>query len=45
MTIEEWKTLVEPSEELNTVILEEECPEKTIRIGANLSPLMKESIV
>uniref|UniRef100_A0A2N9F878 Uncharacterized protein n=1 Tax=Fagus sylvatica TaxID=28930 RepID=A0A2N9F878_FAGSY len=45
MTIEERKTLVEPSEELNKVILEEECPEKTTRIGANLSPPMKESIV
>jgi hypothetical protein len=45
MTIEERKTLVEPSEELNTVILEEECPEKSTRISANLSPQMKESIV
>jgi hypothetical protein len=45
MTIEERKTLVEPSEELNKVILEEECPEKTTRIGANLSPSMKGSIV
>jgi hypothetical protein len=34
-----------PSEELNTVILEEECPEKTTRIGTNLPLPMNESIV
>jgi hypothetical protein len=38
MTIEERKTLVEPSEELDTVILEEECPEKSTGIDADLSP-------
>jgi hypothetical protein len=38
MTIEERKTLVRPSEELNTVSLEEEYPEKTTRIIANLPP-------
>jgi hypothetical protein len=41
MTIEERKTLVEPSEELNTVILDEEHPEKSTRIGVNLPPLNK----
>uniref|UniRef100_A0A2N9HFX3 Retrotransposon gag domain-containing protein n=1 Tax=Fagus sylvatica TaxID=28930 RepID=A0A2N9HFX3_FAGSY len=41
MTIEERKTLVEPSEELNTVILNEEHPEKSTRIGVNLPPLNK----
>jgi hypothetical protein len=45
MTIEEQKTLVEPSKELNTVILDEEHPEKSTRIGINLSPQMRESIV
>ena len=45
MTIEERKTLVEPSEELDIVILEEECPEKSTRIDADLSPQMRDSIV
>ena len=41
MTIEERKTLVEPLEELNTVILDKEHPEKSTRIGVNLPPLNK----
>ena len=45
MTIKERKSLVKPSEELNTVSLEEGRPKKTTRIGANLPPPMKESIV
>uniref|UniRef100_A0A2N9GGQ7 Reverse transcriptase/retrotransposon-derived protein RNase H-like domain-containing protein n=1 Tax=Fagus sylvatica TaxID=28930 RepID=A0A2N9GGQ7_FAGSY len=45
MTIEEQKTLVKPSEELDTINLEEECPEKATKVGANLLPQMKESIV
>uniref|UniRef100_A0A2N9EL99 Uncharacterized protein n=1 Tax=Fagus sylvatica TaxID=28930 RepID=A0A2N9EL99_FAGSY len=45
MTIEEQKTLVEPSEELNTIILDDEHPEKSTRIGANLTPQTRESII
>jgi hypothetical protein len=45
MTIEEQKPLFEPSEELNTVILDEEHPEKSTRIGVNLSPQIRELIV
>jgi hypothetical protein len=36
MTIEEQKTLVKPSEELDTIGLENGSPEKTTKIGANL---------
>jgi hypothetical protein len=45
MMIEERKTLVEPSEELNTVSLEEDHPKKTTKIGANLPLQVKESTV
>ena len=45
MTIEEQKTLFEPSEELNIVILDEEHPEKLTRIGVNLYPQIRELIV
>jgi hypothetical protein len=45
MIIEEPKTLVEPSEELNTIILDEEHPKKSTRIGVNLSPQIRESII
>jgi hypothetical protein len=45
MTIEERKTLVEPSEELSTIILDNEHPEKSTRIGANLAPQTRESII
>jgi hypothetical protein len=45
MTIEERKILVELSEELNTIILDEEYPEKSTRIGVNLPPQIKESII
>jgi hypothetical protein len=45
MMIEERKTLVEPSEELNTVSLEEDHPEKTTKIRANLPLQVKESTV
>jgi hypothetical protein len=38
MTIEERKNLVEPSEELNTIILDEKHPEKSTKIGINLHP-------
>uniref|UniRef100_A0A2N9HQ17 Reverse transcriptase RNase H-like domain-containing protein n=1 Tax=Fagus sylvatica TaxID=28930 RepID=A0A2N9HQ17_FAGSY len=45
MTIEERKTLVKSSEVLDMIRLEERHPEKTTRVGANLSPQMKESII
>ena len=45
MTIEERKTLVEPLEELSTIILDDERPEKSTRIGANLTPQTRESII
>lgn len=45
MTIEERKILVEPSEELETIALQEGCPEKTTRIGANLSPPVRDLII
>jgi hypothetical protein len=45
MTIEERKTLVEPSEEPNAIVLDDEHPEKSTRIGANLSPQTRKSIV
>ena len=37
MTIEERKTLVEPSEELSTIILDDESLDKSTRIGANIT--------
>jgi hypothetical protein len=45
MTIEERKTLVKPSEELDTISWKMGSPEKTTRIGANLPPQMKESLI
>jgi hypothetical protein len=45
ITIEEQKTLVKPSEELDTIRLEEGHPEKTTRIGANLPSQIKESLI
>uniref|UniRef100_A0A2N9EL41 RNA-directed DNA polymerase n=1 Tax=Fagus sylvatica TaxID=28930 RepID=A0A2N9EL41_FAGSY len=45
MTIEEHKILVKPSEELDTIELEDGHPERTTKIGANLPPKMKESLV
>ena len=45
ITIEERKILVKPSEELDTIKLEDGHPEKTTKIGANLPPNMKESLV
>jgi hypothetical protein len=45
MTIEEQKILVKPSEELETIELEDGHPERTTKIGANLPPKMKESLV
>jgi hypothetical protein len=45
MTIEERKITVKSSEELNMVKLEDEHPERTTRIGADLSPRMKESLI
>ena len=38
MTIEERKILVKPSEELDTIKLEDGHPEKTTKIGVNLPP-------
>ena len=45
MTIEEQKTLGKPSGELDTIGLEDERPERTTKIGADLPPKMKESLV
>ena len=45
MTIEERKILVKSSEELDTIELEDGHPEKTTKIGANLPPKMKESLI
>ena len=45
MTIEEQKILGKPSEELDTIELEDGHPERTTKIGANLPPKMKESLV
>uniref|UniRef100_A0A2N9F131 Reverse transcriptase domain-containing protein n=1 Tax=Fagus sylvatica TaxID=28930 RepID=A0A2N9F131_FAGSY len=45
MTIKEWKTLVKPFEELDTIGLEDRHPEKTTRIGASLPPQIKESLI
>jgi hypothetical protein len=45
MTFEKQKTLVESSEELNTIILDDEHPKKSTRIGANLTPQTRESII
>uniref|UniRef100_A0A2N9ERC7 RNA-directed DNA polymerase n=1 Tax=Fagus sylvatica TaxID=28930 RepID=A0A2N9ERC7_FAGSY len=45
MTIEEQKILVKPFEELDTIELEDGHPERTTKIGANLPPKMKESLV
>jgi hypothetical protein len=45
MTIEERKVTVKPSEELDTVKLEDEHPERTTRIGADLPLRMKESFI
>uniref|UniRef100_A0A2N9EKX3 Uncharacterized protein n=1 Tax=Fagus sylvatica TaxID=28930 RepID=A0A2N9EKX3_FAGSY len=45
MTIEEQKILVKPSEKLDTIELEDGHPERTTKIGANLPPKMKESLV
>ena len=45
MTIEEQKTLVEPSEELDTIGLEDGYPEKTTRIRASLPSQIKESLI
>ena len=45
MNIKEWKTLVKPFEELDTIGLEDGHPEKTTRIGASLPPQIKESLI
>uniref|UniRef100_A0A2N9HZF6 Uncharacterized protein n=1 Tax=Fagus sylvatica TaxID=28930 RepID=A0A2N9HZF6_FAGSY len=45
MTIEEQKILVKPSGELDTIELEDGRPERTTKIGADLPPKMKESLV
>ena len=45
MTIKEQKILVKPSEELDTIELEDGHPERTTKIGANLPLKMKESLV
>uniref|UniRef100_A0A2N9F6A1 Uncharacterized protein n=1 Tax=Fagus sylvatica TaxID=28930 RepID=A0A2N9F6A1_FAGSY len=45
MTIEEQKILVKPSGELDTIELEDGRPERTTKVGADLPPKMKESLV
>uniref|UniRef100_A0A2N9GE62 Uncharacterized protein n=1 Tax=Fagus sylvatica TaxID=28930 RepID=A0A2N9GE62_FAGSY len=45
MTIEEQKILVKPSGELDTIELEDGRPERTTKIGTDLPPTMKESLV
>uniref|UniRef100_A0A2N9GJ69 Uncharacterized protein n=1 Tax=Fagus sylvatica TaxID=28930 RepID=A0A2N9GJ69_FAGSY len=45
MTIEEQKILVKPSGELDTIELEDGRPERTTKIGADLPPKMKESLI
>ena len=45
MTIEEQKILVKPSGELDTIGLEDGRPERTTKIGTDLPPKMKESLV
>ena len=45
MTIEERKILVKPSEELDTIGLEDGHPEKTTRVEARLSSQIKESLI
>uniref|UniRef100_A0A2N9FKC7 RNase H type-1 domain-containing protein n=1 Tax=Fagus sylvatica TaxID=28930 RepID=A0A2N9FKC7_FAGSY len=45
MTIEEQKILVKPSGELDTIELEDGRPERTTKIGADLPPKMKKSLV
>ena len=45
MTIEERKILVKPSEELDTIGLEDGHPEKTTRVKARLSSQIKESLI
>uniref|UniRef100_A0A2N9I3E2 Integrase catalytic domain-containing protein n=1 Tax=Fagus sylvatica TaxID=28930 RepID=A0A2N9I3E2_FAGSY len=45
MSIEEQKVLVKPSGELATIELEEGRPERTTKIGADLPPKIRESLV
>uniref|UniRef100_A0A2N9FSH1 Uncharacterized protein n=1 Tax=Fagus sylvatica TaxID=28930 RepID=A0A2N9FSH1_FAGSY len=45
MSIEEQKVLVKPSGELDTIELEDGRPERTTKIGADLPPKIKESLV
>uniref|UniRef100_A0A2N9F200 Integrase catalytic domain-containing protein n=1 Tax=Fagus sylvatica TaxID=28930 RepID=A0A2N9F200_FAGSY len=45
MSIEEQKILVKPSGELDTIELEDGRPERTTKIGADLPPKIKESLV
>ena len=45
MTIEKRKILVKPSEELDTIELEDGHPEKTTKIGASLPQKIKESLI
>ena len=45
MTIEEQKILVKPSGELDTIVLEDGRLERTTKIGADLPPKLKESLV
>ena len=45
MTIEEGKTFIEPTEELETVSLDDNYHEKTTKIETKLSQLVKHSIV
>uniref|UniRef100_A0A2N9IUA0 Uncharacterized protein n=1 Tax=Fagus sylvatica TaxID=28930 RepID=A0A2N9IUA0_FAGSY len=45
MTIEEQKILVKPFGELDTIELKDGRPEKTTKVGADLPPKMKESLI
>uniref|UniRef100_A0A2N9GIS8 Integrase catalytic domain-containing protein n=1 Tax=Fagus sylvatica TaxID=28930 RepID=A0A2N9GIS8_FAGSY len=45
MTIEERKITVKSSEQLETVRLEDGNPERTTKVGADLPPLIKESLI
>ena len=45
MTIQERKTLVKPSEELDTIKLEDGSLEKITKIGADLPPQIRESLI
>lgn len=45
VVVEERRTLVEPSEELEDVQLDDECPEKTTKIGTKLHLQIKQTLI